>query len=65
MSIITEMARLAAAHAERVMRNREAIVEAFIAETGLKPSECELVEETRSTSLGYQVVFYVRRRKAP
>lgn len=31
--------------AEFVLANREKLVAAFIAETGLKPSECELVEE--------------------
>lgn len=30
---------------EQVMRQREAIVTAFIAETGLKPSECEQVQQ--------------------
>jgi hypothetical protein len=45
---------------EHIMANRERIVEAFIAETGLRPSEIEQVEE-RSED-GRTVRYYVRKR---
>jgi len=46
---------------EFTMRNRNKLVEAWIAETGLPPSRCELVEQ--SFSDGRHVVF-VRERGA-
>jgi hypothetical protein len=42
-----------------IYKRREEILEAFIAETGCKPSECEMV--ITRTPTGYQ--WYVRRRK--
>ncbi|HDY68755.1 hypothetical protein LCGC14_2039520 [marine sediment metagenome] len=44
---------------ERIVKNREKIIEAFIAETGLKPSECEQVIESRVDGTS----FYIRKRK--
>ncbi len=43
-----------------IMKKREQIVEAFIAETGLKPSECEMVEKR---CLDNRIVWYIRKRK--
>lgn len=43
----------------RIIEEREKIIEAFIAETGLKPSEIELVE-IRSLD---EISWYVRKRK--
>lgn len=40
----------------RIMSQREKLVEAFIAETGLRPSQCELVYENMQT------VFRVRQK---
>lgn len=37
---------------------KETYVRAWIAETGLHPTECELVQETR----GQEIVWYVRAR---
>ena len=45
---------------EAVMTSREAILEAFIAETGLKPSECEQVSRTEADGT---IVWFVRRRQ--
>ena len=42
----------------RILEQREQIIEAFIAETGCKPSECEQVME--ATEGGY--TWYVRKR---
>ena len=44
---------------QEIMSEREKIVEAFIAETGLKPSEIELVEERTMTG----AIWYVRKRE--
>jgi hypothetical protein len=44
---------------EHLALAEEKFLIAFIAETGLKPSECELVQETRDR----EIVFYFRRRK--
>ncbi len=44
-----------------IMENREKLVRAFIAETGLLPSQCELVE----THTGFSTVVRVRRRGEP
>lgn len=41
-----------------IMKNREKLVQAFIAETGLLPSECELIE----THTGFSTVVRIRRR---
>ncbi len=42
--------------------NRERYLEAWVAETGLHPSECELVQETRHEAGVVRVVTWVRRR---
>ncbi len=42
-----------------IMERQEQIIEAFIAETGCLPSECELVHTFR----GQQVVWTIQRRK--
>lgn len=44
-----------------IMANRERLIEAFIAETGLPPSECELVE----THAGFTTIVRMRRRGEP
>ncbi len=41
-----------------IMEQREEILNAFIAETGLKPSECEQVIETD----GMLIRWYIRKR---
>jgi hypothetical protein len=46
-------------YVENIYRNREKILEAFIAETGLKPSECEQVEICGNN--GFR--FYVKKRE--
>ena len=43
---------------EKIMNNREKYMEAFIAETGLKPSECEIVEKRNKN----EIAFYIRKR---
>lgn len=45
---------------KRIMENREKYVTAWIAETGLKPSECEIVEQH---NFGEIVVFMRKREK--
>ena len=42
----------------RVSAQREAIVEAFLAETGYLPSECEIVQVTEGTTIRW----FVRKR---
>ena len=42
-----------------LMRNREHYLIAFVAETGLKPSECEIVERRESNG---DLVIFARRR---
>ncbi len=42
-----------------IMANRERFLEAWIAETGLLPSECELVEEMHPSG---KIVVYCRKR---
>jgi hypothetical protein len=45
------------------MKNREKLIEAFIAETGLKPSECVFVEEQISTDpFNFKTVVWVKKR---
>lgn len=44
----------------RVTRQREQIIEAFLAETGLMPSECEQVEEIQKDGTR---VWYIRKRE--
>ena len=43
-----------------VLAQREAVIEAFIAETGLLPSECEQVEQTHTDGTK---TWYVRKRE--
>jgi hypothetical protein len=38
----------------------EVLCQAFISETGLKPSECELVEQNK----GNEIVWFIRKREA-
>jgi len=45
-------------HCKRLSRHKERYVRAWIAATGLHPTECELVEERTDTGLRW----YVRRR---
>lgn len=60
-----ELARLAAEQTAFVMAHRERLVAAFVAETGLRPSECELVERVECGPDGARVtVTYCRRRAA-
>jgi hypothetical protein len=54
-----EIAEIARRRVELIMTNREKLCEAFIAETGLKPSECELVEDTSDP---YRTVLSIRPR---
>jgi len=42
-----------------IMAQREKYLRAWIAETGLLPSECELVEERHKD----KIVIYMRKRK--
>lgn len=44
----------------KINAQREQILEAFVAETGCLPSECEQVEEWSTDGMGK--VWYVRRR---
>ena len=43
-----------------IMRNRERLLEAWIAENGLPPSRCELVEQSFEDG---RLVVYVRERR--
>ena len=51
----------ATARMKFIAENRERIVEAFLAETGLQPSECEQVERNMGDGL---ILFHVQRRTA-
>jgi branched-subunit amino acid aminotransferase/4-amino-4-deoxychorismate lyase len=62
MSLLSETLFMLDDHMRRLMRHRERYVKAWIAETGFKPSECEIVEESTSTPSGFQSVIRVRRR---
>ena len=57
-----KMDRIAAEHLRIIHQNREVYVAAFLAETGLHPSECELVE-TRSTD-GMTTTVRIQKRGA-
>lgn len=61
--LMGEIARAAAAQVAFVMAHRERLVCAFIAETGLRPSECELVERFECSPEGMHVVVTYCRRK--
>ncbi len=63
MTAFSEILQLAADHLDRINQNRERYVEAWIAETGLKPSEAEIVEESFTTATGFQTRITVRRRQ--
>lgn len=56
------VSRLAEARLTQIVMHREAYLSAWIAETGLKPSECELVEDRNDPM---RVVVSVRRRLPP
>jgi len=43
----------------RVAAEKEKIIEAFLAETGLMPSECELVQVTED----HEIRWFIRRRE--
>lgn len=63
MDLQGEIARVAAAQTDFIMAHRERLVAAFVAETGLLPSECELVERLERSPEGVRVtVAYCRRR---
>jgi len=47
----------------KVIENREKLVAAFIAETGLKPSECELVEYRNISNGVEDCVVSIRKKK--
>lgn len=59
-SMAESFARVARQRADFVMKHREHYLEAWIAETGLHPSECVLVEATDPGSL--RTTIAVRRR---
>jgi hypothetical protein len=44
MKLATEISKLAQERFERVMSTRDLFIEAFVAETGLHPTECEMHE---------------------
>jgi len=52
--------KLIAAKMQEINSQRERILEAFIAEIGCKPSECEQVMQRQSDG-GY--IWFVRKRK--
>jgi hypothetical protein len=55
-----ELVKLAAASMRRIAANREAYVSAWLAETGLLPSQCEIVEQL--TEQGVVVTIRPRAR---
>lgn len=58
-----ELERLAAELRAKILANRERYLAAWLAETGLLPSECEIVERRRPDADGLlTVVVTVRRR---
>lgn len=60
--LMTEITRLAEEQTRYVLAHRERLLCAFLAETGCKPSECELVETFETTPTGSRVVVTVRKR---
>ena len=58
-----EIHALAAKQVEIINSNREAYLGAWIAETGLKPSECELCYTTESKDGAIVFRCWVRRRE--
>ena len=57
-----ELIRLASEHWKRLIQHQEIYIQAWIAETGLRPTECELVQEIHSEGTTIRYVSYVRRR---
>lgn len=47
---------------DRIMKNREAYVEAWVAATGLHPTECEIIEEHTHGPNGLTVRVYCRKK---
>jgi len=43
---------------EEILKHREKYIKAFIAETGLMPSECQIVEQHK----GYETIFYLEKK---
>lgn len=60
-----ELARLAAEQAAFIGAHRERLVSAFVAETGLLPSECCLVEQTRPGPDGLVTTVVYARKGSP
>lgn len=60
--LMAEITKLAEEQTRHIMVHRERLLCAFIAETGLRPSECELVETFETTPQGHRVVVTVRKR---
>ena len=48
---------------EMIYQQREIILRAFIAETGLKPSECEQVWEQHREGGRLRSIWYIRKRE--
>jgi len=48
---------------ELIISQREKFIEAFIAETGLRPSECEMIEEHINEPNFVGVKIYFRKRQ--
>jgi hypothetical protein len=53
------------AHLARLRRHRERYIRAWVAATGVHPTEAELVETTEHTATGVQTTIRVRRRVQP
>jgi len=58
-SQVDTLVSLASEKFKEIIKQRESILTAFIAETGLKPSEIEQVEEKTESG----VVWYLRQRQ--
>lgn len=48
---------------QQIMANRESLLTAFIAETGLKPSECEVITYEEHKNGAIYLVTNVRRKE--
>ncbi len=59
-----EIAEIARQKYEFIIKNREKILEAFIAETGLLPSECTMIEQEISdvNFIGTKIYFVKRKQ---
>lgn len=62
MTLAESIAELAREKVRLITENRERYLEAWVAETGLLPSECELVETTSSTPESITVTVRVQKR---